>query len=284
MTSKESPLVSSLEKILSKPVFQKAIAKALAESLASTFEDIQQDRADLADHMAQAATPTASQTGKREDRAEGETFPREIQGVWTEPWIPKVGDWVKINAPDKSSFLYNKSLEGLDGEVFQVVESAHGDKRYAALQHDDRLLYVRVDLLGPAKPSEPDTGFPVSVIQMPQPPEGWRLLGNNEVLRKGDKRFNVHGKAWDLERGHIGDLVSDKFNTRFIRRNTFAIGERVVVVGVVGYPSQDIYRALENSKITPPSIFGRVRVVCETNQRKYEFCADVLAPYFEDSK
>ena len=63
MTSKESPLVSSLEKILSKPVFQKAIAKALAESLASTFEDIQQDRADLADHMAQAATPTALQTG-----------------------------------------------------------------------------------------------------------------------------------------------------------------------------------------------------------------------------
>lgn len=63
MTSKESPLVSSIEKALSEPVFQKAIAKALAESLASTFEDIQQDRADLADHMAQAATPTALQTG-----------------------------------------------------------------------------------------------------------------------------------------------------------------------------------------------------------------------------
>lgn len=62
MTSNET-LVSSLEKILSKPVFQKAIVKALAESLASAFEDIQQDRADLADHMAQAATPTALQTG-----------------------------------------------------------------------------------------------------------------------------------------------------------------------------------------------------------------------------
>ena len=119
--------------------------------------------------------------------------------------------------------------------------------------------------------------------QMPQPPQGWRLLGKNEVLRKGDKRFNVHGKAWDLERRHIGDLVSDSFSTRFIRRNTFAIGERVVVVGVPGY-SQRIYRALENSKITPPKPLGMVSVVCETSRNRYEFCTDMLAPYFEDSK
>lgn len=84
MTSKESPLVSSLEKILSKPVFQKAIAKALAESLASTFEDIQQDRADLADHMAQAATPSALQTGR-----EAASPPFKIGDVVTHKNNPK---------------------------------------------------------------------------------------------------------------------------------------------------------------------------------------------------
>ena len=80
MASKESPLVSSIEKALSKPVFQKAIAKALSESLASTFGGIQQDRADLADHKAQAAPVVGACSPIPEPS----------------PWIPKVGERVRF--------------------------------------------------------------------------------------------------------------------------------------------------------------------------------------------
>jgi hypothetical protein len=61
----------------------------------------------------------------------------------------------------------------------------------------------------------------------PEPPDGWRFLEFGEVLRKGDNRYK-NFVYWDLERGHVGDLVSDSFNTGFIRRNRFEVGEKVI--------------------------------------------------------
>ena len=358
MTSKESPLVSSLEKILSKPVFQKAIAKALAESLASTFEDIQQDRADLADHMAQAApvVGACSPASKPPKAHPPSGYYCDVESIWvdepnpfegrvetpsdvTAPWIPKVGervrftrqlasqpDWIVLGLRELPYIHLTRASDGVPsgGYVWSLEptkryrEPTQADLANGPIECECRSLHMpdwrpqvlfeildgssypyrarcpknrfgitrwpqcRIEDL-PKTQTQTDTGFPVSGIQMAQPPEGWRLLGNDEVLRKGDKRFNVHGKAWDLERGRIGDLVSDSFNTRFIRRNTFAIGERVVVSPRIGYSGQ-IFTVIENSKITPPSKFGTVRVVCETSRSIYEFCTDVLAPYFEGSK
>ena len=60
-----------------------------------------------------------------------------------------------------------------------------------------------------------------------EPPDGWRALQNGELLRNGDKRWNNY-ISWDLESQYIGINASNAFTTKFIRRNRFEVGEKVV--------------------------------------------------------
>ena len=60
-----------------------------------------------------------------------------------------------------------------------------------------------------------------------KPPDGWRFLENGEILRRGDKRYKDF-VFWDVEAQYIGVNASEAFDTKFIRRNRFKVGEKVV--------------------------------------------------------
>lgn len=320
MTSKESPLVSSLEKILSQPVFQKAIAKALAESLASTFEDIQQDRADLADHMAQAATPSALQTGISHTivrgtgnrywdgtRVEilavcGKTKKCKIRKVyggeitWTDCDAVEPPDFGDSKEVSPSKRYREPTLEDLangpvccevrdwdseqwkDRQLIQIHKS--GPFRFLCKNepYDNPLNWnqCRIELPKQSLTPKPPVGLRFrdwpsdsQESSTPEPPDGWRFLEFGEVLRKGDNRYK-NFVYWDLERGHVGDLVSDSFNTGFIRRNRFEVGEKVIDcrTGAVS--------TVQHTDKQYPIVF--LEGVTNGVESKH------LAPYIEDSK
>ena len=66
-------------------------------------------------------------------------------------WTPKIGDWVRVNAPEKGSYLYSSVLESFSGRVSQVVEASQYRKEYVALRMDGSLYYILIDCLEPAE-------------------------------------------------------------------------------------------------------------------------------------
>jgi len=186
-------------------------------------------------------------------------------GKLKEPaWAPKVGDWVRINAPEPGDPMHTKNLEDLDGHILQVVGQSEFDKRYAAFKSDHGSFYVLIDLLEPAEQPEATVEVTGEVTGEVKPPDGWRWLERGELIRNGDKP--VKGDAIPLL--WIGTpCCGEEF---ILRRNRFEVGEKVVHI-----PSKDILQVID--------VADRVSVV-DVRGSVSHYLPEVLAPYIEEAK
>lgn len=195
-------------------------------------------------------------------------------------WKPKIGEWVRINKPE-SNPAWMPGMDKYDGQIVEVKEidddpSTHEDWAYIgkAIVHDEWCFMF--DWLEPAeapKATDEVTGEVTEevtgeVTVEVKPPDGWRLLEVEEMIRKGDK-FLCDGQ-WRYYELSVGKYVSD-VKRHSIRRNRFEVGEKVVRV-----PNGVVYKVF--------------RVLSMGYQLEAEFCAEVilhgkdLAPYIEDTK
>lgn len=237
-------LASSLEKTLSKPVFQAAIAKALAESLVSTFCDIQQDRADLADHMRQAKPPEAFGP---ELKVMGHAV---VHSTGNPQWDRKrveLLDFCKVSGKYLVRTIYPQAAYGSRQITWidrQSIDHSSSDAEQL-------------------KPVE----SPKRSLELPH---GWRWLEAGEVIRKGDAYWHG-GKWWDYDNS-IGAKVRDTVWPS-IRRNRFKVGEKVVHVD----DKEPIVYVVNGTR-------GDGTVIVSCRDIEYAISPNKLAPYIEDSK
>lgn len=241
-------LASSLEKTLSKPVFQAAIAKALAESLVSAFCDIQQDQADLADHMSQAKPPEAFGPGLK---VMGHAV---VHGTGNSQWDKKrveLLDFCKVSGKYLVRTIYPQAAYGSRQITWidrQSIDHSSSDAEQL-------------------KPVE----SPKRSLELP---DGWRWLEVGEVIRKGDMRFK-DGLVYALEPIMIGMCCQEHWMP-IVRKNRFEVGEKVVELtnnrtGVVKRIKEFGGRFL-------------YKVEMQDTKGLVIFAPHQIAPYIEDSK